>query len=481
MREEQLLELQRMESAVVRAEVEHPETLDPADVNRLRYLIGFARLTTFQPGAAEAGGPNGRAEVDAGPELDGLRSQVVDELRGPLRDEKDPPERLRRSAAALDSLLEPLAEERAGLLARHESDLSAAELDAEVGTKVLVNVAGGGGGAGFVYIGAYERLEQAGILPGYVIGSSIGALLGLFRAREAVGRWEEYVGIATGLDRRRLFSPVSIQRRYGLSGLLSLNLQASIGDAFLDDEGRPLRIRDLEIPYEAVVAGIRRPAFDRLPERFRRPTTDPEAAPKARRSIGGIAPAVVAQMFQVAAFFDPRVAKPIVLGEGQTDDCNAIDAAGFSAAIPGVLHYDVAEDDEHMSDLLTDLFDREEIAALVDGGVVANVPAELAWRRVQDGKLGTRNALYLAFDCFHPRWDPANLWLRPITQAINIQMTTNARYADWIIRFDPTLSPVALVPEPDRLDEAIGWGRAAIEDKLPLIERFLEPVGWDGG
>ena len=48
-----------------------------------------------------------------------------------------------------------------------------------------------------------------------------------------------------------------------------------------------------------------------------------------------------------------------------------------------------------------------------------------------------------------------------------------------IIRFQPTLSPVDLIPEPERLDEAIGWGEAAVERELPLIRAFLEPVAWE--
>lgn len=57
----------------------------------------------------------------------------------------------------------------------------------------------------------------------------------------------------------------------------------------------------------------------------------------------------------------------------------------------------------------------KDIAAIVDSGAASNVPIELAWKRARDGKLGTRNACYLAFDCFHPQWDPRHMWLVPIT------------------------------------------------------------------
>ena len=472
-----------MESALVRADLAHPDVLPRGQVRRLRYLLSFARLSSFQPGAAEMGRAAKRAEVAVGNELEGLRARVLEQLTPPLRDEKDPVERLRGAGGALEQLAGPLEDARQRLIAHHLNDFSAAELDAEVGQRVLVNIAGGGGGAGYVYIGAYERLERAGIVPAYVIGSSIGALIGLFRARAVRAAWDEYTALAKGLDRRRLFAPISIRRRYGLPGLLSLDLASSIGSSFAREDGHPLRIDDLEVPYEAVVAGVRRRSFERLPRRLRQgpePSARRTSAPAERRSRLALAPTIARRMWEVALFFDPRVVKAIALGADElTAQLNAVDAAGFSTAIPGVLHYEADEEGGRVDRLLADLFEREEIAALVDGGVASNVPVELAWRRVHAGKLGTRNAFYLAFDCFHPQWDPRHLWLQPITQAVSLQMTRNAPYADWLLRFEPTLSPVDLVPEPERFDRAVEWGRAAVEEVLPMIERFLEPVSWE--
>jgi hypothetical protein len=52
--------------------------------------------------------------------------------------------------------------------------LSHFELDQELGIKTLVSI-GGGGGSAYVYIGAWEVLHKAGLIPGFVIGSSMGA------------------------------------------------------------------------------------------------------------------------------------------------------------------------------------------------------------------------------------------------------------------------------------------------------------------
>src|SRR5690348_13773912 len=84
--DEQLLELQRMESALVRADLEHPDTIDPAELRRLRYLLRLAHVTDFQPGAAERRRPPpDRPEVSLGGELARFRSEVIDALRSALR------------------------------------------------------------------------------------------------------------------------------------------------------------------------------------------------------------------------------------------------------------------------------------------------------------------------------------------------------------------------------------------------------------
>ncbi len=455
----------------MRTDLERPGFLLPREVAAIRYALGLGRLTAFQPGAAARGKPSGREDVDAGAEVAPIRLALVEALEAPLRLERDPHRRLHRALAAVKELWPEVAGTRRRLLEHHANELSESDLDDEVGRRVLVSVAGGGGGAGFVYIGAYEALERAGIVPGYVIGSSIGALLGVFRARSAAADWSEYATLAGSLELGKIFTPPGITRRYGLPGLLRLRLRSSIAALFARPDGSPGTLGDLPIPYEAVVAGVRRRSFDQLPLAFLKPFTAAEAS----------APGRLAQlMWQVGAFFDPRIVKPVVLGaDAETSAFDAVDAVGFSAAIPGVLHYDVDAEDARMDALVAALCDREDIAAIVDGGVASNVPVELAWRRVQAGKLGTRNVVYLAFDCFHPQWDPKHLWLQPITQAVQLQMMREAPYAHWIVRFEPTLSPLTLLPDRRALDAAIGWGREAIEASLPLVRRLLEPVSWE--
>jgi hypothetical protein len=184
-------------------------------------------------------------------------------------------------------------------------------------------------------------------------------------------------------------------------------------------------------------------------------------------------------MWQVAAFIDSRVTKAIVVGgDDLTRAFNVVDAASFSSAIPGVLHHETA--DPRMGPILDEMLAVNDVAALVDGGAASNVPVELAWKRIRDGRLGTRNACYLAFDCFHPQWDPRHLWLVPITQAIQLQMVRNAPYADHIVRFEPTLSPVNLAPSIAAIDRAGEWGSRSVDKAIPVISALLEPTWWVG-
>ena len=92
-----------------------------------------------------------------------------------------------------------------------------------------MSVAGGGGGAGYVYIGAWMRLFEAGLVPAYVIGASIGAVIGLFPARSTSPDWEAYIELARTLKVAKLFSPPTRERRYGLTGLAQLRLGSTFG------------------------------------------------------------------------------------------------------------------------------------------------------------------------------------------------------------------------------------------------------------
>lgn len=73
-----LLALHRAETSVVRAGLAVPDAPE-ASLRRLRYLLGYCRLTTFQPGAAGHGRSPSRPEVTVADEVEPLRMRVVAE------------------------------------------------------------------------------------------------------------------------------------------------------------------------------------------------------------------------------------------------------------------------------------------------------------------------------------------------------------------------------------------------------------------
>ena len=473
--------LQRMERRLVRSAVAHPDVLTTEELRRLRYLISFARLTVFEPGAAGGGEPrqSGRGDVDVADELAVWRLKVIDAFGQSLRDEADAAARLRLARGVLHQLEAEQTEQRQALLDRHRDDFSEAELDAEVGLRALVLVLGGGGGAGYVYVGALKQLVESGRIPDYIMGGSMGAILGGIFARELPVPIEQYIEFAHSLTYRGILGPEPRTRRHGLTSVFALRYDAFAAELFRRPDGQQMRMEDLAIPFDCVVSGVHQDLFSKLPARFRRQ----EIASVQGRALPlrpiGMGPIMTSRLWQIASFIDSRVVKPLVIGADElTRQFDVVDAQSFSAAIPGILHHEVKS--ERMVGLVDEWMAQKKVAALVDGVAAANVPIELAWRRLREGRIGTRNGVVIALDSMHPRWDPKHLWMTPVTQAVAVQMIGNAPYADHLERMDPTLSPVTLAPNRAGMDRAIGWGEESMKAIEPLIAAFTEPVWWEG-
>lgn len=467
------LDLMRAENRLVEALFAHPGTLDRKGEDIVRYALGLAALGTFQPGAAAIGKRTGRPDVVVRAEpLEAFRRQVFADLVPALVRTRDERRRLEALRAQIHRLHPAMHRAREAVLARHVSDFSPSELDDEIGKKTIVSIAGGGGGAGYVYIGAWELLQQAGLVPGYVVGASIGAVLGLFRSLRREGDFDDYMAFAKSVRYDELFRVMSFKARYGLPGTLRLFLHAAIGSRFVRPDGSKMTLSDLEIPFETIVAGIRRGAMKETPGEYALSHHLPE---DVRPGPLQLRAQIASQLVRMVSFLNPKMVREIVIGsDALTRGFDCIDAAGFSAAIPGVLHYDVSRPDARMHDLLSTLLRREDVVALIDGGVANNVPSDVAYRRVQEGVVGTRNVYYLAFDCFHPQTTLGHIALNPVQRIVSLQVARNRRYAHKRIRFTPTLSPMHLLPSEREMDRAVGWGRAQMAHELPMIEKHVQ-------
>ena len=238
-REDQQLRLERLEAKLVTGLFEHPGVVRRSTEHQLRYAIRLAALDTFQPGAARRGKRNGHADVRVrSPRLGRWRQRIAEGMADILLGNKDSRARIEEAARFLQTRLVQMDQVRNEILEKYADEFSERDLDQEIGIKTLVSVAGGGGGSGYVYIGAWEVLQNAGLVPGYVIGASIGSVLGLFRALRKDGDWDEYAGFAKSMSAEEVFSirqPPNALRHAG-----DLTLVPSRGDRVcLPRRGRP--------------------------------------------------------------------------------------------------------------------------------------------------------------------------------------------------------------------------------------------------
>ena len=104
--------LQKMENRLVRHHLVVPDVLSSEEVRRLRYILNFARLADFEPGAAGPGSRRGRGDVSVGAEIANWRSRVADALYGPLREERDPTTALTAARDVLAGLVDDQDEQR---------------------------------------------------------------------------------------------------------------------------------------------------------------------------------------------------------------------------------------------------------------------------------------------------------------------------------------------------------------------------------
>ncbi|HZR09835.1 MAG TPA: hypothetical protein VFA79_14740, partial [Myxococcales bacterium] len=175
----------------------------------------------------------------------------------------------------------------------------------------------------------------------------------------------------------------------------------------------------------------------------------------------------------------PRLTSRLVFGaSAETRQSDAIDATGFSASVPGVIHYDVLRDDPRMHELLGGLLERHNLLRLCDGGVVDNVPVRTAWQHVQRSGLpggGSRNVVIFALDGFAPRL-MTPLWL-PLQSVAAPAVARNRPYAHIYKAFRRTLSPLALLPSQRALQAVVRSAKEELLDELPTLQRLLAPIG----
>ncbi len=453
--------IEDIEAMVVAGRVANPDALQPSVYAAVRYVLSFAKLTVVRRWSGD--------DVELAGRLAPHRWRVAEALRpifaGPEASV------VGALAAVLPALVEATKAERATLFSTAAIDPES--LEAEVCTRQLVMVSGGGGGSGYGYSGVYTLCNRYGLQPELVAGTSIGALMGLFRARTKVFDLAPMVAAGESLSWSKVFRVLDLDSRYGLPATFRLYLRSAIGHLFETESGQPMTLADLEIPMLVVVAGV---TVDGLKhdldyyEHF----LDDFAGPGQvfRRSR-------LARVGRIAGIFKELISTPealreVVFGADEvTRQADVIDAVGFSSAIPGLIHYDIYRQDEAMRRLLDDLYGATGITRLLEGGVVNNLPCRPAYAEVMAGRIVRRNPFVLAMDCFAPR--ALSPIFYPVQQLVRPNVVRNHPFAHHIYDLKRRLNPLNMVPGMSDITKAIGWAIDELEPDMPFIAEMCAP------
>ncbi len=436
--------LERMEAQLVQLQLDAKAEGIRHDIEELRYALGFARLTAIS-------NPDG-SDAEVFGRLAHHAVWLRDRIEPRLRD-ADP---LRAVLAAEADVLTATRRARQALL--DAGVVSRESLELEVTTRLLAVASGGGGGAGYVFPGAYEILERSDLVPDLMVGTSIGSVMSLFRARSRAFTFAPLVAVARRLSWGGVMRMPETSNLYGMPGSFRLRLQTVLGEVFRRDDGSPLRLSDTEIPLVVVATGL-------VTEMFGRDLTYEGA-------IAGSAKAL--HLFR-ALVSRSGALRPVALGaDAGTEDFDAVDAIGFSSAVPGVLRYDTS-DDPRMRDLLDRLYARDGIKGLGEGGLTSNVPARIAWETIASGRYGRRTPFVVALDCFAP--NPRRIGWYPVQHAVRAaNVDADRAFADLYVPFTRTLSPMNLVPSVSDAMDAVRWGRDTMREHAAFARAMCAPL-----
>jgi predicted acylesterase/phospholipase RssA len=453
--------LEEAERALVQAVVSRPPWLPEPAENALRYAINLARLTIIRL-------PDG-TDLDVAGFLAPFRDEVQPVATSLLAepDEIDPV-----SVISLEPHLRSRALAwRARLLAAFEGRLDAETLDRECCEKALLLVCGGGGGVAWSYLGAFDLLQQFGLTPRLIAGTSMGAAMALFRAQALRWHPEEMAGVVKGLSFRTLFRFLHTESRYGLPAAMRLYLRAAVIDHLRGPGGEPPTLGQLPIPLVVACAGLRTGALPREPEYYEHlldPHEGEPLEPLSTRLPSDLLKVVGELMAQ-----RDRFARLYLGADEGTSEFDAIDAVGFSSALPGVIHYDVLREDPRMHALLEAIFQRRDLFRLVDGGLVDNLPARPVWGLAQAGAIGTRNTFVLGLEGFGPKLSQP-LWYG--LEQIAAQTVARSRpFVSLLRSYQRVLSPLEVVPGEAALKRAVQAGRTELLPDMPLVARLCRP------
>ncbi len=453
--------LDQLEMEAVRRALARPDETGPELVASLRYVLSFARLTVVR----NRDGEDTEVAGYLAPHAWRVRNALQPHLEGDGGS-------LWGAVRELPELVAATREQRRELLRRFSLDRDS--LEAEICQRQLVMAAGGGGGAGYGYVGAYVLFHRNNLDPALIAGTSMGALIGLCRARRKRFDVAATFQVGKRLTWPNLFRVLQTGSRYGLPAGLRLNLHRVLGPIFLNEDGETLTMGELPVPMRIVTTGIRLDALKHDLSYYEH-YLDGVMLPGRGLTRGGMRRISGVVNIVRELMDDPAMLEEIVFGgDDITRDADVLDAAGFSSAIPGLIHYDVMRDDPRMKQLLDHLYAQYGIARMAEGGMVNNVPARVAYQTVMDGVLGRRNLFVVAMDCFAPQ--ARSFMYYPLQQVVRPNVVRNLPYAHIYFPMKRVLNALNLAPTVRAVEKAIRWTSDELRPSIPLIKAMVAPI-----
>ena len=449
----------RGEIALARRVAAEPRFLPERELALLRHALRLAQLSSL-----------GGAPDELVDRIGSLRLRLL-QLLAPVLPTEPAQIDAARLAARLPKVVALTAEARRRIF---EAGLSSEiALDAELANKRLVLVLGGAAGSGYVFLGALERLEQLGIRPSYLAGCSVGSILAVIRARTPEFDLAELLAEIRRLRERGAFRAPE-RPRFGLPGALRLDLRSALGELF-EQGGRQLSLGELPLPTDVLTTGLGPGALSEPSESYARVIDHELHSAVALERLPRVAIArLVGPLVSLA--MSRQVLVPLFLGaDPDTRRLAALDAAGFSAAIPGLLSYDLASGDAESAEILGRVFARHALSGLVDGAISTLIPARYAWDAIEAGRIGTRHTAILALDALaKPRG--ANALLLPVLRVASA--TADRDRAFWHLHLDFQSAPnfLDLFPTDARLAAAAANGAREFADTARVLPVLLAPV-----
>jgi predicted acylesterase/phospholipase RssA len=448
----------RGELALARRLLADPVFMGPREADLIRYALRLAQLSAVGP----------RHDALVYP-IGSFRLRLLQLLApalptDPARiDARDLYELLPRIVLLVDDARDYITSQGAS---------SELELDAEISHKQLTVVLGGAAGSGYIFLGALERLERIGITPAYLVGCSIGAILAVVRARQLRMDLQQLRVEIQRLRGEGIFRVPNPTTRYGVPAALRLDLRRTLGKLFAHPDGSQVRLRELAIPTDIMTAGLGPGALGGSKEDFAH-LIDVNDADQLRHLRAGAVARLGARLVSLA--MSRRVLVPLLFGAAPgTGDLAALDAAGFSAAIPGVLHYDLDPRDPGAA-ILDALFKEHNLVGLIDGSLASVLPASHAFGQIESDRLPSRHSAILALDAV-TRAGGTNALLAPLLRAINPSVQRDKAFWDVHVAFRRAPPLLDLFPPDARLESAVRQGELEFESSAQLLKVLLAPV-----